>query len=72
MLVAVSVNKLSKIHKRLSADRGPFQYDYAQLEANVCSSGMAELRMICRGRASILGLEQVRAQGARHFGPITC
>jgi len=38
----------------------PFKNEYAKLDAHVCGSGMnAELRMTCRGRASILGPRQL-------------
>jgi hypothetical protein len=43
----------------------PFQYEYAKLGANICGSGMnAELRMTCRGRASILGPPQLCTQAS--------
>jgi hypothetical protein len=31
MLIAVTINKLRKIHKRPSGDMSPFQYEYAKL-----------------------------------------
>src|SRR6266478_180028 len=63
MLVAVSINKVSKIHKRPSGDKSPFQSEYANLGANVGGSGMkAELQMTSRGRGSILGPSQLCAQ----------
>jgi hypothetical protein len=56
MLVARSVNQVSKIHERSSGDRSPFQYGYTKLGASVCGGGMiAELRVTCRGRGFILG-----------------
>src|ERR1700687_1536598 len=41
MLVAATINELSKIHKRPSGDMSPFQYGYAKLDANVCGRGVA-------------------------------
>src|SRR5438270_925123 len=60
MLVALTINKLSKIHRKPSGDMSPFKNEYAKLDAHVCGGGMnAELRMTCRGRASILGPRQL-------------
>ena len=43
----------------------PFEYEHPKLEANICGGGMiAEMRTTCRGRASILGLRQARAQAS--------
>src|SRR6266550_5628072 len=45
MLVALTINKLSKIHRKPSGDVSPFKNECAKLDANVCGSGMnAELR----------------------------
>jgi hypothetical protein len=53
MLVAVTINKVRKIHKRPSGDMSPFKYEIRKLGANVSGSGMnAELRVIRRGRCS--------------------
>jgi hypothetical protein len=55
VLVARRVNQVSKVHMGSSGDLSPFQYEYAKLGAKVCGSRMnVELRMTCRGRASIL------------------
>src|SRR6266550_7846978 len=71
MLVALTINKLSKIHRKPSGDMSPFKNAYAKLDANVCGSGInAELRMTCRGRPSILGPRQLthKQTGFWHSG----
>src|SRR6266568_1829977 len=61
MLVALTINILSKIHRKPSEDMSPFQY--AKPDARVGGSGMdVELQMTCRGRSSILGPPQLWAQ----------
>jgi len=63
MLVALTINILSKIHRKPSEDMSPFRYKYAKPDARVGGSGMdVELQMTCRGRSSILGPPQLWAQ----------
>src|SRR6266513_2745864 len=63
MLVALTINILSKIHRKPSEDMSHFQYKYAKPDARVGGSGMdVELQMTCRGRSSILGPPQLWAQ----------
>jgi hypothetical protein len=56
MLVALTINKLSKIHRKPTGDMSPFKNEYANLMRMFAA---AELRMTCRGRASILGPRQL-------------
>jgi len=62
MLVALTINKLSKIHSRPSGDITPFE-KYTKPDASESGSGMnAQLQMACRGRSAILGPPQLCAQ----------